>query len=212
MRPYESSDDYGELDTSHTEVSDGLFLGGLASLATLPLARGSGHVLVVCARELCESAGEVPPGFSEMLLRGFDDVDHVPVELVERAADEVVARRAQGKSVLVICAEGRNRSALVMAVALKKRGCPYPVKLLRDRRHPGVLDNKTFAAYAKAWPGERMTLERFVEECELKHIGAADGWGCYVAEGRVTDRRVAPSDVMSGQYDSAYSHVVWFNK
>jgi hypothetical protein len=59
---------------------------------------------------------------------------------------------------------------------------------------------------------DHMTMESFVEACELRCFIDYDGYGYYANETGMTSKVVVPSDVTSGKYDNAYSHVVWFNR
>ena len=68
------------------------------------------------------------------------------VQAVARTAAEAVAA---GRSVLVRCRAGYNRSGLVVAQALVELGldAPEAVRLVRARRSPWALHNELFVEY-----------------------------------------------------------------
>jgi len=78
---------------------------------------------------------------------GFDDTHKLVPELpkVERAVGVVLEHRSRGKTVLVTCAQGRNRSALVVAEALIREGSDpeFVIRTIRERR-ANALTNGTF--------------------------------------------------------------------
>lgn len=75
----------------------------------------------------------------------YDSSDVPDSEQLHGIADEVVAALGQGK-VLVHCQAGLNRSNLISALALIKKGrTPEDaIALLRERRSPVVLCNEAF--------------------------------------------------------------------
>lgn len=74
-----------------------------------------------------------------------------PVQLHE-IADSVVAELGRGGKVLVHCQAGLNRSNLIAALALIKRGrSPQDaIDFLRERRSPVVLCNQSFETWLLA--------------------------------------------------------------
>jgi hypothetical protein len=70
---------------------------------------------------------------------------------LDRIATGVNVRRQEGKT-LVHCQAGLNRSGLVTALALTKRGTTPTdaIALLRAKRHPTVLCNHTFEQWLLA--------------------------------------------------------------
>lgn len=143
------------IDSSYSAIVPGLFVGGLSALAYCPQDQGCLDLLVCCAREACGEdsglSGPEPGAWAEVLLCPLDDEEGLPVPagMVEPMAEEVAKRVGGGQKVLVFCAEGRNRSGLIAALALLRLGHADPVALLRERRHRSVLTNKTFAAYVE---------------------------------------------------------------
>ncbi|MFJ5231370.1 protein phosphatase [Kitasatospora sp. NPDC088391] len=71
---------------------------------------------------------------------------------VQRLADAVVRALAEGRTVLVRCHSGYNRSGLVVAQALVSLGHDREdaVRLLRQRRSPRALANETFQDYLRS--------------------------------------------------------------
>ena len=78
--------------------------------------------------------------------------------LAARASDLVASYFLKGKEVLVTCMQGRNRSALVVALALHRlsgEGGGAAVRAVRQRRlfaDGPVLSNPTFVAYLESIP------------------------------------------------------------
>ncbi|MFJ3756638.1 MULTISPECIES: protein phosphatase [unclassified Streptomyces] len=70
-----------------------------------------------------------------------------------------------GRSVLVRCWSGYNRSGLVVAQALVHRGrsAEEAIRLVRDRRSPWALHNELFVAYLRAGLSTARLLEELAE-------------------------------------------------
>ncbi|MFJ9351775.1 protein phosphatase [Streptomyces sp. NPDC101237] len=70
-----------------------------------------------------------------------------------------------GRSVLVRCYSGYNRSGLVVAQALVHRGrtAEEAIGLVRDRRSPWALHNELFVAYLRAGLSTARLLEELAE-------------------------------------------------
>lgn len=77
--------------------------------------------------------------------------DAVPVETVERLADTAESMLADGP-VLICCTAGINRSPLVAARVLMRKGktADEAIALLREKRGEIVLCNPTFEAWLRA--------------------------------------------------------------
>jgi len=115
------------------------------------LAKSGFNVLVLCAQEIQPRS----PNFPGVL------VVHAPIDDARPSAEEqqtirnaatiVAGYLKEGRRVLVTCAQGRNRSAVVAAMALKmitRAPCQDVVKVIkhyreRDARGP-VLCNQHF--------------------------------------------------------------------
>lgn len=79
----------------------------------------------------------------------YDSSETLPAEQLHEIADAVVEALDRGGKVLVHCQAGLNRSNLIAALALIKRGrsAEDAIELLRDRRSPVVLCNEAFEAW-----------------------------------------------------------------
>jgi len=126
-----------------------LYLGGQTALTDIDRMRPQPEVVVSAA------SGVVPPKYSDTSIV----VQHLPLDdtptdwrqssstwmSVVAMGRYVATQWAQGKTVLVVCFAGMNRSALVVGVALRFLGFTGPdaVKQIRETR--GVtLMNTTF--------------------------------------------------------------------
>lgn len=74
-------------------------------------------------------------------------------DLLIELADWINERRVGGL-VYVHCQAGLNRSGLVTALALIREGmtAEEAISLLREKRSPAVLFNRTFEAWLRAYP------------------------------------------------------------
>lgn len=110
-------------------------------------------------------AEEIPPGpaFAPEQARyyGFDDrdLDQETLTTARIAADSVTRDLIQGRRVLVTCAMGRNRSALVSALAMHMMtGMPgaeiaaFIAGKRTDQLGTPALSNDAFRAYLEALP------------------------------------------------------------
>ena len=113
-------------------------------------------VLALCARELQPAT----VGFRGVVLRpSLPDSQLTQAELDRALANgrEVAYALLGGKTVLVTCAMGRNRSALVAALGLgliTKLSATDLVELMRRRRSPECLSNPHFVSILHRFIGE----------------------------------------------------------
>lgn len=79
----------------------------------------------------------------------YDDPTTLPSEQLHEIADLAVAALDRGGKVLIHCQAGLNRSNLITALALMKRGrtATEAITLLREKRSPVVLCNQTFESW-----------------------------------------------------------------
>lgn len=138
-----------------THIAGTIYQGGAPPLGA-ELACAGFRVLVLCAREIQPSADL----FSDLVIvhAPTDDADRppLPVEYTNaRQAAIVVALAAmRGVPVLVTCAQGRNRSGLVTALALHRltgeggAACARHVRRCRA----GALTNPHFLALLRGIP------------------------------------------------------------
>lgn len=114
-------------------------------------------VLVLCAREI--QPGRPALGFRKQLIRvplpdsALDD-NELHTALV--GSKHVAKAFATGHRVLVTCAQGRNRSALVAGLALgitSRLTADQIVELIRKRRSETALSNPHFVGYLEHYVG-----------------------------------------------------------
>lgn len=82
---------------------------------------------------------------------GFDDVLDIDSQLpqIERAVRMVVERRLRGETILITCAQGRNRSGVVLAEALIQTSKATPQQIVQtiQERRANALTNRAFVAW-----------------------------------------------------------------
>ena len=116
--------------------------------------------LILCARELQPPPGAYGKGI-EVIRAGFDDSerpDRATFTRAQAAASIVAERVRAGQRCLVTCALGRNRSGLVVALALHKlTGAPGAFCRRRVQgARPNALTNGAFAAFLDSIPARRI--------------------------------------------------------
>lgn len=113
-------------------------------------------VVVLCAREIQPAA----TGFTGRILRcplPDCELHQQELSLAMLIAREIARDVHAGKRVLVTCAAGRNRSALVAALALghlTRASADQLVALIRARRRQDCLTNEHFVAYLRRFVGD----------------------------------------------------------
>lgn len=124
-----------------------LYQGDVVAAATEGPRFGT---LVLCAEELPLPARDDMPGVRIVDAR-IDDSELSLREAwtAEGAAGRVVRDLTEGRSVLVTCFAGRNRSGLVVGLALRRMGVrgADAVGLVRQARGPSALSNESFVRY-----------------------------------------------------------------
>jgi protein-tyrosine phosphatase len=125
------------------EVIPDLWQGG----APMPGQLSSLDIIVLCAKEYQPKLAEFP-GVKAVIHAPFDDAERLTSDEVRTAFDaaRVVAHEhRRGRRVLVTCAQGRNRSGLVVALALRCLGRkPREAVSLVRRARLNALTNTTF--------------------------------------------------------------------
>jgi protein-tyrosine phosphatase len=132
-------------------IVDGIYIGGA------PRSCGNFDVVVLAAKEY----QDVPLN-CRVIRAPLDDATPTKREvgMALRAAREVAHLQRQGKKVLVTCALGVNRSALIIALALIMNGMPVEqaVQLVRNRRRmpygARVLSNQAFVRLLRCYGKE----------------------------------------------------------
>lgn len=108
-------------------------------------------LLVLCAAEWQPQSRDLRPWRGRVLHAGFEDTpapDTLLVRKAKLAAREVATALKQRRRVLVTCAAGLNRSALVAGLALRSCTRLPPEEIvarIRAARGPDALCNKAFA-------------------------------------------------------------------
>lgn len=115
-------------------------------------------MIVLCAREY---QPQTLPHFKGPLVRVAIPDEALDTDELRRAlagGAAVAEALSKGKRVLVTCAAGINRSALVAGLALvrhTKMTADEIVKLMRERRHPDCLFNQHFVEVLKRYAPPR---------------------------------------------------------
>lgn len=60
--------------------------------------------------------------------------------------------------------------------------------------------------------GDLMTMEEFIETCKSGSFIDHDGHGLLATETHRSGNYIYPSQVLSGDYDKSFTHVVWYNR
>jgi len=133
------------LHTGATELlHDRLWLGGITAFTQVPHL----DLFIHCAGEI---EPNVPNAASEIIWLKLDDSRPITTKelslayaAASRAADEIRA----GHKVLISCAHGINRSALVAGLTLKQLGWTgeRAIRLMRRRRSKWILPNQEYVS------------------------------------------------------------------
>jgi len=129
-----------------TQLTRGLWVGSKPKTGRA-VAESGFDLLVLCAEEYQPSARAFPG--VEVIHAPFDDNDIGPFprekQIAKKAAKRVAHALRQDSNVLVTCRAGRNRSALVCALALVENGYD-PVRCIQliQSRRDHSLSNQWF--------------------------------------------------------------------
>ncbi len=132
----------------NTQLLDRLYIG------PAPKECGDFTLIVLCAQEYQPRSSEMC--CCKLIHAGIDDGNLTPREarIAENASDLIAQAWKKGEKILVTCMMGRNRSALVSALAIAKiNQIPRPIaaQYVRSRRRDALgvqaLQNRTFLAY-----------------------------------------------------------------
>jgi hypothetical protein len=126
-----------------SHIEDGLWVGGCINNVTLDADFDTVVSLFSRARYV------LGPDATRHEFTMSDSLCVPPASQLHHIADIVVEALDRGDKVLVHCQAGLNRSNLIAALALIKRGrTPADaITLLRDRRSPAVLCNGAFESW-----------------------------------------------------------------
>jgi protein-tyrosine phosphatase len=102
--------------------------------------------IVLCSEDFQFPAGDFPR--AKVLHCPLVDDDSIlsgaTLALIFASARAVAEARENGEQVLVTCAAGLNRSALIAGLAMSMLGEKFPVERLRAHRNPTCLSNAAF--------------------------------------------------------------------
>ncbi|MFE6284541.1 dual specificity protein phosphatase family protein [Streptomyces sp. NPDC057877] len=155
-------------DSPWNEIVPGLWMGGHQ------FARAPGRLESVVVQgdfDLVQSLLRLPghgpdPGVEHQVWPIPDGpLDGTQLAGVIRLAEAACTALDQGRRVLVRCFHGYNRSGLVVAHALMRRGrsAEEAVRLIRARRSPWALHNDLFVEYLRAGLPTARLLEELAE-------------------------------------------------
>lgn len=126
-----------------SHIEDNLYVGGC--IGDVDLGDFFSHVFSLYMWERYR----VGPDTAVVEVEMYDSPRRVDVETIEQMVEQVSDALDTGGNVLVHCQAGINRSNLIAAATLVKRGrAPQEaVALLKERRGDIVLANRTFLNY-----------------------------------------------------------------
>ncbi|MFR9796404.1 protein phosphatase [Streptomyces sp. MS06] len=168
MRTRRREPDVPAPDSPWSEISPGLWMGGHE------YRRRGGQLERAVVRDefdlvqtLLRLPGHGPASGVEHHVWPIPDgpLDATQLAGVIRLAQAVGEALDGGRRVLVRCYHGYNRSGLVVAHALVRRGYPpeAAIRLIRSRRSPWALHNELFVAYLRAGLPTARLLEELAE-------------------------------------------------
>ncbi|MEU9386879.1 protein phosphatase [Streptomyces sp. NPDC048279] len=168
MRIRENQYDVPVPDSPWSEVLPGLWMGGhefRGSAGQLESAVVRDEFDLV--QSLLRLPGHGPDTGVEHQVWPIPDgpLDGTQLAGVMRLARTASEALDAGRSVLVRCYSGYNRSGLVIAQALVHRGhtADEAIRLVRARRSPWALHNELFVAYLRAGLSTARLLEELAE-------------------------------------------------
>ncbi len=103
-------------------VVDGVYIGGASAIYSVDALREAGVNAVL---KLYPNLPEWPADF-EICENAVTDGEYIPPEVMQRGVDFIKGRVAEGKPVLVVCAQGISRSATFVLAYLLERGYTLP--------------------------------------------------------------------------------------
>ncbi|ALV52184.1 dual specificity protein phosphatase family protein [Streptomyces althioticus] len=168
MRTRESQPDVPAPESPWDEIEPGLWMGGHQVRG--PAGRVE-QVVVHRQFDLVQTLLRLPehgpdPGVEHQVWPIPDGpLDGTQLAGVIRLAEAACEALDAGRTVLVRCFHGYNRSGLVVAHALMRRGRPAEeaIRLVRARRSPWALHNGLFVDYLRAGLATARMLEELTE-------------------------------------------------
>ena len=144
--------DPDQLETSHAQIHDRLWIGG--AHAPIPAATALVVTLHQPARSIEASTDEVVACFADSRFQP------APMTTLQHAA-AAVRTVWPDHTVLVRCQHGLNRSALIAALALREHGVSPAAAIDQIRTtRPGALNNPYFTELIHTWPHDPMDPPR----------------------------------------------------
>jgi protein-tyrosine phosphatase len=138
-------------ESAWNEIRPGLWMGGHVRAGEEPVVVGREFDLVL---SLYQREGHGPPPGVEHHFAEMPDgpLSEAQIGEVERFALLAAQAVRAGRSTLVRCHAGLNRSGLVVAQALVELGLGVPeaIALVRQRRSPWALHNELFVQYLES--------------------------------------------------------------
>jgi len=127
-----------------SHIQGNLYIGGCTDGLVLPAFIK--HLISLYPWERYKIQSELD---TELYVRAYDATVEALEPQLARISELAVACLQKGKT-LIHCQAGLNRSSLIAALALLKMGAGTPrevIELLRSKRSPAVLCNKSFEAW-----------------------------------------------------------------
>ncbi|WP_123967449.1 dual specificity protein phosphatase family protein [Streptomyces sp. TLI_185] len=168
MRTRRKQPDVPAPDSPWSEIVPGLWMGGhefRGHTGQLEFAVVRGEFDLV--QTLLRLPGHGPDPGVEHHVWAIPDgpLDGTQLAGVMRLAQAAGEALDEGRKVLVRCYHGYNRSGLVVAHALVRRGhaTEEAIRLIRSRRSPWALHNELFVDYLRAGLSTARLLEELAE-------------------------------------------------
>ena len=151
MKTRQKDRDVPPPESPWSEIRPGLWMGGHVWAGEVNVVVGHEFDLVL---SLFQRDGHGPPPDVEHHYAEMPDGPLTPSQIgqVERFAGLAAEAVRAGRSTLVRCHAGYNRSGLVVAQALVELGLGVPeaITLIRERRSPWALHNELFVKYLES--------------------------------------------------------------
>lgn len=127
-----------------SQITDSLYVGGCHPSMTVPAV-----IDRVVSLYQWERYRDHPGLKSHESFEMYDSDDLPDVDTLNSVVDVVVNYLNSGDTVLVHCQAGLNRSNLISALVLMRQGhtARSAIELLREKRSPAVLCNRTFERF-----------------------------------------------------------------
>ena len=94
--------------------------------------------------------------------------------------------------------------------ALEKYTYPEGGELVKLKLHKRLIMPYTLEDIPSY--GDKMSLKEFISCCEDGMFIDYDGNGNYVKDGKMTDIKIYPSDIIKNNVREDFTEIVWFNK